>query len=431
MEILQKLKSFWKSLGPGLITGASDDDPSSIVVYAVTGAKFGLGALWTALFTVPFMIVIQRMAGRIGLVTGKGLAGNMKKHYPAWILISITILIVSINTLNIGADISGMSAALNLLVPDVSPLLLSAVISLGVITLTVFLSYRHITLCLKWLALFLFSYVAAAFLIQLDWKEILYRAVIPKIILSREYLSIIIAVFGTTISPYLFFWQATEEAEEEKTHLKNPDLSMIPDIKPHGPHRSKTIIKNEIGSMYHDVYAGMVFSNIITFFIIILGAFTFFKNGATQIDTINDIALMLKPLAGPYTNILFFIGIISAGTLAIPVLAGSAAYALAELFGWKKGFDNNFARAKQFYLVIIIATALGLLIPILHLHPINILFYTAFVFGLASPLLILLVIHMANNPKVMGQYTSRRHSNIIAYTLFALMSVSAILTFVL
>jgi len=415
MPILQKLKTFWKSLGPGLITGASDDDPSSIVVYSLAGAKFGLAALWTAIATLPFMVILQRMAGRIGLVSGKGLAGNMKKHYPAWMLIAVTTLIVSINIINIGADISGMAAAINLVIP-ISHLTLAILISVVIILITITVPYRFLAHYLKWVAVVLFSYVAAAFLIQLDWKHIFYRAIIPQFILSREYIAMIIALFGTTISPYLFFWQALEEAEEEKAHNHQ---------------RSKTLIKNEIGSMYKDVYAGMMFSNLITFFIIILGASTFFKNGITNIGTIGEIAGMLKPLAGQYASILFIIGIVASGVLAIPVLAGSAAYALAELFGWKNGFNNGFHKAKQFHLVIVAATIIGLLIPLFGFHPVQILYYTAVIFGLASPFLIFLVIHMANNPKVMGAYTSRRHSNIIAYTLFVLVSIGAILTLIL
>lgn len=422
MTIAQKLKSFWKSLGPGLITGASDDEPSSIVVYSLAGAKFGLAALWTALATLPFMVVLQRMAGRIGLISGRGLAGNMKKHYPAWMLSAITALIVSINTINIGADISGMASVVNSIFP-VHSLFLAGAISVIIIAVTVIFPYRLLIHYLKWIAMVLFSFVIAAFFIRLDWKEILYRTAVPKIIWSREYLTMIIALFGTTISPYLFFWQALEEAEEEKKPENGPHR--------HGRHRSQPAIRNEIGFMYRDIYAGMIFSNLITFFIIILGAFTFFKNGITDIGSMNEIASLLKPIAGPYANILFVIGIVASGTLAIPVLAGSAAYALAELFGWNKGFDDGFHKAKQFHLIIAAATVIGLLITFLGLHPVSILYYTAIIFGLASPFFIFLVIHMANNPKVMGAYTSRRHSNIIAYVLFVLMSAGAVLTIIL
>lgn len=428
-----KLKKFWSSLGPGLITGAADDDPSSIAVYALAGAKFGLATLWTAIVTLPFMIVTQRMAGRIGLISGKGLAGNIKKHYPAWLLLIITFLIVAANIINIGADISGMAAALNLLVP-LPPIFLSAVISGAITALLIFLSYRQIAKYLKWIAIVMFSYVIAAFLAVEPWREILYRTLVPKLIFSKDYLAIIVAIFGTTVSPYLFFWQASGEVEERRLRRgveEAAQAGMIPTTHPHGPHHSEQIIKNEIGSMYQDVYYGMGFSNLIMFFIIALSASTLFKNGFINVSSIEEIAQTLKPLAGVYANILFLIGLVASGILAIPILAGSAAYALAEMFGWKDGFDNNFGRAKQFYVVIIAATLLGLLIPVLGLHPIKILFYTAIIFGVISPLLILMVIHMANNPKIMGSYTSRRYSNIFAYFLFVIMSVSVILMFIL
>ena len=429
--MFDKIKNLWKALGPGLITGASDDDPSGIAVYAVAGAKFGLGVLWTVVATLPFMIVIERMAGRIGLVSGKGLAGNMKKHYPRWILIFITTIIVGATIINIGADISGMAAALNLLIPF-PPILLSAIISATIILLLIFLSYRHIARYLKWVAIVLFAYVAAAFLVAEPWREVFLRTFIPKITLSREYLAMIVALFGTTISPYLFFWQASEIVEEERMHrnLKN-DAHMIPDIKPHGPHRSTTIIKNEISYMYRDLNYGMVFSNLITFFIIALSAATLHNNHFTNVATIEQIAQILRPLAGQYTNLLFLIGITASGILAVPVLAGSAAYAVAEVFGWKEGFDNKFENAKGFYSILIISTLLGFLIPILNIHPVDILYYTAVIFGVVSPFMILMVIHMANNPKIMGKFISRHYSNVIAYLLFLIMSASVILMLVL
>ncbi len=432
-EFATKLKNFWRQLGPGLITGAADDDPSGIVTYAVAGAKFGLAVLWMAVITLPFMVIVQRMAGRIGLISGRGLAGNMKKYYPRWILIAIALLIVTANIINIGADISGMSAAFNVLAPDTSPIIFSAIISGIIISFLIFLSYRHIAKYLKWVAIVMFSYILAAFFVEQNWLQIFYQTFWPHITLTRDYLLIMAAVFGTTISPYLFFWQASEEVEEERMH-RNPNqetAAMIPAVAPHGQHRSKEIIKNEISSMYKDVSYGMVFSNIITFFIMILSAATFFKVGATNLNTVGQIASILQPLAGHYANLLFLIGILASGTLAIPILAGSAAYALAELFGWKFGFENKFVKAKQFYLVIIIATLLGILIPALHLHPLDILVYTAIIYGFVSPPLILLLIHMANNPKIMGRYTSRMYSNILAYLLFIIMTASMAMILVL
>lgn len=428
-----KLKNFWRQLGPGLVAGAADNDPSGIVAYSVAGAKFGLAMLWTAIVTVPFMIIIQRMAGRIGLISGRGLAGNMKKHYPRWLLLGIVFMIVAAIVINIGADISGMSAAFNILVPSISPIIFAIFIAGAIILSLIFFSYRHIAKYLKWIALVMLSYVLAAFLVQQNWSRILYRAIVPQIIFTKEYLLILAAVFGTTISPYLFFWEASEEVEEERMHRHpGPDAAhMVPGIEPHGTHRSKIIIRNEISSMYKDVGFGMIFSNLITFFIIILNSATLFKAGATNVNTVQEVASALKPLAGPYANFLFLIGIFAAGVLAIPTLAGPAAYALAELFGWREGLDNKFKQARQFYLIIVVATLLGVLIPILKLDPVNILVYTAIIYGLISPFLILLLIHMANNPKIMGKYTSRPHSNIIAYILFLIMATSTILIMVL
>ena len=431
-KILGKLRDFWHNLGPGLITGAADDDPSGIVTYAVAGAKLGLAALWTALFTLPFIIITQRMAGRIGLISGRGLAGNMKRHYPKWILAIIATLIVFTNIINIGADISAMSASIHLIAPQISPIFFSAIIPLVLIALLILLPYHRMAGYLKWIAIVMFSYVLAAFFVHLDWSQILYRTVIPQIIHSKDYLMIIVAVFGTTISPYLFFWEAADTVEEEILHqypTKKDGGTMIPATEPHVKHRSTHIIKNEISAMYKDVRYGMVFSNLLTFFIITLCAFTLFRAGMSNVSTVKEIASALKPLAGPYSNFLFLLGILAAGTLAIPVLAGSASYALSEMFGWRWGFYNRFHRAKQFYIVIIIATLLGIAIPAFSLHPVQILVWTAVLCGLISPPLILLLIHMANNPKIMGRYTSRLHSNIIAYILFLIMTGSIILMF--
>ncbi len=430
---LTKLKNFWRGLGPGLITGAADDDPSGIITYSVAGAKFGLATLSLSLITLPFVIIIQRMAGRIGLISGRGLAGNMKRFYPKWLLFGIAFLMVAANIINIGADISGMSAASNILIPAVSPIIFSAVISGTIIVLLIFLSYRQLARYMKWVAIVLLSYILAAFFVHNNWLEILYRTFIPKIIWNKDYLLVVAAFFGTTISPYLFFWQAAEEVEEEKLHKSNnaEDIPMIPGTQPHGPHRSERIIKNEISSMYKDVRYGMIFSNLITYFIIILTSATLFRAGATNINTVSDAASALRPLAGQYANLLFLIGILASGILSIPVLAGSAAYALTEMFGWRFGFENSFHKAKQFYIIIIIATLLGIAIPAFNLHPVRILFYTAVLFGIISPILLILLIHMANNPKIMGKYTSRLHSNVIAYVLFLLMTAGVILMFAL
>ncbi len=424
---MSRLKSFWQSLGPGLIVGAADDDPSGIAIYAIAGAKFGLSVLWTVLATLPFMIIIQRMSGRIGLISGMGLAGNMRKHYPLWMLFFITIMIATATIINIGADISAMAAALRLLVP-LPAIILSIFFSLLVIGLLIILPYRIIAKYLKWVAVVMFSYVAAVFFISPDWREVVLHTVVPHVVSSKEYLAMIVAIFGTTISPYLFFWQASEAVEEERLHLQVK--GMIPDVQPHGKHRSPGRIKNEIGTMYTDVRTGMIFSNLITFFIMILASSTLYAHGFSEVSTIEELASILQPLAGKYTNLLFLIGIIASGILAIPVLAGSAAYAIAETMGWKVGLDYTFGKARQFYVVMVLATLLGIAIPAFGLQPVNILYYTGIIFGAVSPFMIALVIHMANNPKIMGKYTSRTHSNIIAYLLLIIMTASIVYLFI-
>lgn len=423
----ERIKKFWKSLGPGLIVGAADDDPAGIAIYALAGAKFGLNVLWTVLGTLPFMIIIQRMAGRIGLISGRGLAANLKKHYPIWILVLITILISLANIINIGADISAMAAAINLMVP-LPAIVLATIISLAVVILVILLPYRVIARYLKWIAIVMFAYIIAPFFISQPWREILIQTFTPHLVFDKEYIAIIVAIFGTTISPYLFFWQASEEVEERRQTKKITGI--IPAIQPQNT-KDKTFIKNEIGTMYTDIRVGMIFSNLITFFIMILAHSTLFKQGFNQFSTIEEMAALLQPLAGTYTNLLFLVGILASGILAIPIFAGSAAYAIAEMVGWKEGLDRDFRKAPQFYIIILVATLLGIAIPLLGLQPVNILYITGIIFGLISPFAILLVIHMANNPKIMGTYTSRLHSNIIAYGLFIIMTTSIVLMFAL
>jgi Mn2+/Fe2+ NRAMP family transporter len=333
------------------------------------------------------------------------------------------------NIINIGADISAMSAASAILTPNISPILLSVFISGAITLLLIISSYQKMVKYLKWVAMVMFSYILAAFLIGHNWWEVLYRTIIPDIKLTKDYLMMVIAIFGTTISPYLFFWQAASSVEEEKLHAKDrPELAqMIPAAKPHTKHYNNRLISNEIGSMYKDVRYGMIFSNLITFFIIILCAGTLFRNGVTNVGTMEEIASALKPFAGQYSNILFLIGILASGALAIPVLAGSAAYIISELFNWRWGFANTFHKAKEFYFVIIVATLLGIAIPAFKLHPVQILFYTGIIYGVISPVLIAMVIHMANNPKIVGKYISRPLSTAIAYALFLIMAVSSIL----
>lgn len=413
-----KLKKFWQRLGPGLITGASDDEPSAIATYSIAGAKFGYKMLWAAVFALPLMIAIQEMSARIGRVSNKGLAGNMKRHYPRWLLFFIAILIVGVNTINIGADMSGMSQAIIMLIP-LPEKIAAAMITILILLITIFLSYKKIFTIFKWLALSLFAYIFATFSIHQDWPQILYHAFVPQFVWSKDFFIILAAFMGTTISPYLFFWQASQEVEEK----------IIEQCKPGRICRLRPTTEKELATLKEDTRIGMSFSNVITFFIIALTASTLFRAGNFHIETLRDAAEALRPLAGDYAYLLFTLGIISSGFLAIPVLAGSAAYVIAEVFSWSEGLNKSFAKAKGFYGVVIVSTIVGLLIPILGFHPVKALFYTSILYGIIAPILIFMVLHMANNPKIMGRYTNSRALNTLGYLTFFIMTFFAILIF--
>ncbi len=412
-----KLKKFWKSLGPGLVTGASDDEPSGIATYTIAGAKYGLSVLWMALFTLPLMIVIQEMCARIGRVTGKGLAGNMKTHYPRWLLLFIAFLIVGANTINIGADMAGMAESVALVMPF--PQKLSAIVmTLAILLIVVVLPYKKLAEIFKWLSISLFSYIFASFTVNQDWNTIFHHLFVPRIILSKDFLFITVAFFGTTIAPYLFFWQANQEAEER----------IIEECKPGKICRLKPIGKDELEGVRMDTRVGMTFSNLITFFIIILSYSTLYQAGIHNIESLEDAAHALKPLAGDYAYALFTVGLLSSGFLAIPVLAGSAAYAIAEIMDWPRGLDKTFTKAKGFYGIIIASTVVGLMMPLLGFHPITALFYTAIIFGLIAPIIISIIIHMANNKKMMGEHVNSPGLNILSHATLVIMSITAIAT---
>ena len=406
-------------MGPGLITGASDDEPSGIATYTIAGAKFGLASLWMALFTLPLMIAIQEMSARIGRVSNQGLAGNMKKHYPRWLLFSIAFMIVVVNTINIGADMSGMAQSVALILPF--PEKITAIImTVVILLLTVLLPYQKIFNIFKWLALSLFVYVLAIFTVHENWPEILKNLVVPKILFTKEFFIMMTAFFGTTIAPYLFFWQANQEVEEKIIHQCKP--GRVCHLKP--------VTDEELNNVRIDTRVGMTFSNLITFCIIILTSSTLFKAGLHNVETLKDAAEALKPIAGEYSYLLFTIGIISSGFLAIPILAGSAAYVIAETFGWSQGLNKTFTKAKEFYGVIIASTLIGLIIPLLGFHPVKALFYTAILYGLISPIVIAMIIHMANNPNIMGQHVNSRGMNLIGRFTLIIMTATAIISLI-
>lgn len=410
-----KLKKFFKKLGPGFITGASDDDPSGIGTYSQTGAHFGYSQLWTALFSFPFMAAIQEMCGRIGIVTGKGLAGVMKKHYSKAVLYSCVLILLITNTINIGADLGAMAYAGQLIfgIKFIYWLLAITVVTL---LLEIFISYRLYAKILKYFTFSLFSYLIVAFLVKQDWSTILISTFIPHFSFTREYLFNIVAILGTTISPYLYFWQASEEVEEEVEAKELREMGNgVPKF-----HASR------IRDLRIDTIAGMFFSNVIMFFIIVTAASTLGAHGITDIQTADQAAQALRPLAGDWTYLLFALGIIGTGLLAVPILAGSASYALAETFNMKEGLYRKFKQAHGFYGVITLATIIGLIINFTSIPPFKILYYTAILNGLVAPPLLVMIMLISNNKKVLGKYTNKRMSNILGWTITAIMSICAI-----
>jgi NRAMP (natural resistance-associated macrophage protein)-like metal ion transporter len=407
--ISAKIKKYWHILGPGLITGASDDDPSGIATYSQAGAGFGFATLWTAIITFPLMAAVQEMCARIGMVTQEGLTGTLKKKYPKSILYLMAVVSFPAITLNIGADIQGMGAVGNLLLPKIPIFAFSIIITFLLIFFIVKFPYTKLANILKWLCLSLLLYAVVPFLVHADWIEVLKSTFIPTIHFNKAFWGILVAILGTTISPYLFFWQATMEAE---------DIS----------HCQKKIIINKriLNHMKMDVDTGMLFSNLVMFFIILTTSAVLFKAGIRQIETVGQAAKALEPLTGRLTYILFAMGIIGTGFLAIPVLAGSLSYILAETFNWKEGLDKKFHEAKGFYITLIISLIIGLSLDFLHISPIKALIYTAILYGLTAPIMIAIIMHICNNKKVMGEFTNKKMSNILGSITLLLMSAAGV-----
>jgi len=415
--MLSKLKKSWKSLGPGIISGASDDDPSGIITYSVAGSRLGTGAVWTMLYILPLMIAVQKMSAKIGISSSCGLMGNIKRYYSKTLLIFISSLIIISNTFNIGANVFGMASAIEIFTPGSTTLLSWTTIGF-ILLLVVILPYRKIVTVFKWLAFSLFTYAIAGFLIINDWPHLLYQLIVPSISFNKESLMILVAIFGTTISPYMAFWQASEEAEEKKLEKTNDKKRMVC--------KYQIVTKNELKRINSDTNIGMFFSNFIGFFIIALTGTVLFNAGIRNIETISGAAEALRPLAGDYAYILFTLGVISAGILAIPILAGSSAYVLSEIFNWKGSLDKPFSKAKEFYLVIIFSTIVGLIIPYLGISPIKALLWTSIIHGIVAPFLIATLIHMANNPAIVGPNINNKKENSIAYVALFLMTLAVV-----
>ena len=405
-----KFLRFWKILGPGLVTGASDDDPSGIATYSQAGAGYGLSTLWTALITFPLMAAIQEMCARIGLVTSCGLAGTIKENYSKPVLYLMLLFSFPAIVMNIGADIAGMGAVGNLLVPSIKPTYFSIGFTMILLVLIIWLPYKKIAEILKYLCLVLLVYLLVPFLYKQNWLAVLKATFIPVIKFDKNFISILVAILGTTISPYPFFWQTTMEAEDRKSKKKY-----------------LVVDKKVMHEMKQDVDFGMLFSNLVMFFIILTTGSVLFNANIHQIDTVEQAAKALKPLAGNAAYLLFAVGIIGTGFLAIPVLSGSLSYIVTESFGWKEGLDKRFHNAKAFYIIVAISLILGLSLNYIGISPVKALIYSAILYGLTAPVLIAIVLHISNNKKIMGKNVNGKLSNFLGFISLILMSVSSAL----
>lgn len=403
-----RLLKFWKLLGPGLVTGASDDDPSGIATYSQAGAAYGLSTLWTSILAFPLMAAIQQMCARIGLVTSQGLTGTLKKHYPKPILYLMVLFSFPAIVMNIGADIAGMGAVGNMLFPQINETYFSVVFTLLLLGLIIYLPYGKIAATLKYLCIAMLVYFIVPFLYKQDIVHIFKSTFIPTIKFDKEFIAILVGILGTTISPYLFFWQASVEVEEMKTKKKH-----------------LVVNKKIIHDMRQDVDFGMTFSGLVMYFIILTTGTVLFQGGIHQIDTVEQAAMALKPLAGNMAYLLFAIGVIGTGLIAIPVLSGSLSYIFAETFGWEQGLDKKFHEAKAFYLIIAISLILGLSLNYIGISPIKALIYTAILYGLTAPVLIAIILHISNNKKIMGIYVNGCITNILGFTALFIMTLAA------
>ncbi len=411
----KQAKAYWHMLGPGLTTGASDDDPAGIVTYSQTGSRYGFQLLWLATLTFPFMAVVQEMCARIGLVTGRGLAANIRLHYPRWVLYTCAVLLFAANSFNIGADLGAMAQATQLLFPKFNFSLIVVVFAVLSVCMQIYFSYGQYAKYLKWLALILFSYIASSLVIGLDWKQVFYHAVVPSITWSKDQVILICAILGTTISPYLFFWQTSQEVEEQILDGKTSIKARVSETTP-----------KEIRKMRIDVWSGMFLSNLVMFFIIAASGATLYANGITNIETAADAAQALKPFAGNFSYLLFVIGIIGTGLLAVPVLAGSASYALSESFGWKEGLYRKFKQAHAFYAVIIVSMLVGLLSNFIGLDPIRALIYSAVANGLVAPIVLVLIVLLARNKKIMGEHAVSKFTQGLGWLIVSIMTISGL-----
>jgi NRAMP (natural resistance-associated macrophage protein)-like metal ion transporter len=408
-----EVQSWLQKLGPGLITGAADDDPSGIATYSQAGAQFGFNMLWTIIITYPLMVAIQVISARLGRVSGHGLATNIRRHYPAWLLYGSVFLLLVANTINIAADLTAMGAAVNLVLGGPARIY---TIGLGLLSvlLQVFIPYRSYVRVLKWLTLALFAYVATVFVVQIPWQTVVLRTFLPHLSWKSDYMTTVVAVLGTTISPYLFFWQASQEVEEIHAETGRRALIKAPG---QGPKNLKRIRM--------DTWIGMGFSNVVAFFIILTTAATLNAHGVTNIQTSSQAATALKPIAGEFAFLLFSIGIVGTGLLALPVLAGSAAYAMAGTFNWRNSLALKPQLAKRFYGIIVVSTIVGVAIGFTPVDPIKALYWSAVINGVVSVPIMALIMYMAVNPKIMGKFVISPRLRVVGWIATAAMGIAA------
>jgi len=408
--MMNSIKQFFKNLGPGLVTGASDDDPSGIATYSQAGAQFGLFTLWTAWITFPLMFAIQEMCARIGITTQKGLISNIKQHYHISIVYFTLLCSIPAIVLNIAADLAAMGATTHLLIPTIPAVLFCLFYSIIILAMLFFFSYQPIAQILKYFCLTLFLYFIVPFMVKQNWPDVLFHSVIPVIQWNKKYFSILVAILGTTISPYLFFWQATMEVEQHRNAKKNR-------LEP----------ENRLQKMRLDVGSGMLVSNLVMYFIILTTGTILFHHGITHIETVEQAAKALEPLAGKFSYLLFAMGIIGTGLLAIPVFASCISYLITSSFNYKEGLNKKLHQAKLFYFVMTLSILLAIAINFLKISPIKALLYTAILYGISAPPIIFIILLICNNKKIMRENVNGKWANIFGILTFILMSVAALL----
>ena len=401
------------ALGPGVITGAADDDPSGIATYSIAGAQFGTSLLWTALITWPLMAAVQFMCARIGMVTGRGLGDALRRKGPRSLLLIGAVALLAANSINVGADLVGMADAAEMLT-GINSHLCVVIFGVGIAFATIRFRYHRIARIMKWLALSLFAYVITAFIIGPDWRTVFRDTFVPSLPSNHGAWQTLVAIFGTTISPYLFFWQSSQEVEEEKAMGRRMLVDRL------------GATRRELGLRELDVGAGTLFSNVVMYFIILTAALTLHRHGITSIETSRQAAEALRPLAGVFASTLYTLGVIGVGVLAIPTLTGSSAYALAETFSWKEGLDEPFRGAIPFYAIVILSTLIGIALDVLNVNPLKALFYTAVINGVLAPFLLVGIVVVASDRKLMqGQPSSWLSRIIVGFTTLVMFAAAA------